>query len=80
MKKKRGTRSRLHSVVLKPCPFCGCDMGVLELGGGFEWYGRHKSMCPLECNPSGSYGRVGDMADAWNMRLENSAISGKSRY
>ena len=52
---------------MSDCPFCGCKMGILELGG-YEWYGRHKSMCPLEGNPSGSYGRLEDMLEAWEMR------------
>ena len=50
------------------CPFCGCTMGYLYLGGGYEWFGRHKSMCPLEGNPSGSYGRLKDMVKAWSKR------------
>jgi len=61
---------RNHSHLLKPCPFCRCMMGILEIAGHFEWWGRHKGMCPLEGNPSSSYGRMIDMIDAWNMRME----------
>ena len=60
--------SKLSKVIMKPCPFCGCEMGILEIGGGYEWYGRHKSMCPLEGNPSSSYARVLDMVGEWNRR------------
>jgi hypothetical protein len=63
-----GTVAVKENSKLKPCPFCGCEMSVLNIGSGYRWYGYHKFLCPLEGNPSGSYGKLLDMAAAWNRR------------
>jgi len=62
---------RVEDMELLSCPFCGCSMGILFLGGGYQWYGNHHHSCILAQNPSGSYGRVEDMAREWNQREGN---------
>ena len=46
-------------------------MGILEIEGGWQWYGRHKEPCPIEGNPSSWYGRREMCIDDWNSRPED---------
>jgi len=57
--------------LMKPCPFCGVQMGILisPEKWGYEWFGKHKSPCILECNPSGLYGRIDMLIEEWNRRI-----------
>ena len=63
---------------LAGCPFCGCRMGILELDG-FQWFGNHKSCCPLEGNPSASWGRREDLVKDWNTRASNDTDEARSK-
>ncbi len=54
--------------IIKPCPFCHCVIGVLLIQGCYRCYGEHKSCCPLESNPSTSYGRLYFLLKEWNRR------------
>jgi hypothetical protein len=56
---------------LKPCPFCGCEMGVWATGSlGYRWMGVHGQLCPLASNPSATYGQLKDLVKEWNTRAE----------
>jgi hypothetical protein len=55
---------------MKPCPFCGCRMGILELEGGWRWWGVHGDLCVLEGNHSSWYGRRDFMIEEWNRRAD----------
>ena len=67
--KKDRVGDKMNSLV--GCPFCGCEMGHLTIGGGYQWFGFHKSGCILEGNPSASWGRLEDMTNDWNKRTPN---------
>ena len=53
---------------MKPCPFCDCKMGYIAISGGYQVYGNHKSMCILDDDTSGSWGKLDDMIKDWNKR------------
>jgi hypothetical protein len=76
MKKKELKDKTFNQVLLEikqmqPCPFCGCGMGVyISSKWGFQWQGEHKGMCPLEGNPSASYGKLDSLLKEWNTRTK----------
>ena len=53
---------------MKPCPFCGTAISILVTNYGYQWYGDHKGLCPLDGNPSGAYGRPDFLLQSWNAR------------
>ena len=65
---KKRQREVLAGHVLKPCPFCGGSVGILEIEGGWRWWGMHKDFCVLEGNHSAWYGRREFLIEEWNRR------------
>jgi len=64
---------------LKPCPFCGCDMGTLEIRGFYRWFGRHTLTCPISDNPSHGYGKRESMLEEWNKRADTKLVKPASK-
>ena len=57
---------------LKPCPFCGGEITIVYIGGG--WFWKHKidppyPICPI--THSRKYGSYEETAKAWNRRVKN---------
>lgn len=56
-------------IKLKPCPFCGKEVEIVYVGGG--WFWRHKIEPPLPTCPithSRKYSTYEEAAKSWNKR------------
>lgn len=54
---------------LKPCPFCGKEICILYIGGGWIWQHKIESLypfCPIEY--SRKYSTEEELVKAWNTR------------
>jgi hypothetical protein len=71
---KKSKKRLLEDVVreikeMKPCPFCGCRVGIyISPDWGFQWHGKHREPCILEYNPSAYYGKIDVAIEEWNKR------------
>lgn len=57
---------------LKPCPFCGCEVEIVCIGGG--WFWRHKNNpSDIACviTHSKKYKTYEEAIEAWNRRADN---------
>ena len=57
---------------LKHCPFCGKEIHILYIGGGWLWQHKIESLypsCPIAY--SRKYSTKEELVKAWNRRADN---------